>query len=300
MAAATVQQPATTGKSVLTAPQWVKSFYSKFPLVILDQEDEVEWKVRARDGPEHSVELWVHPPSSTSQSHSRTWASSSPSSLRTQLLFLLRETSSQVPVTFRPWTNEKSAPGGKLPTLHILNQDRLLPTDEIRSWLESTYPLKGKGKEIQGLPSQEKYDQALALSHLILGNLLPAYLASLPKQPSNFHLLFPIPPPLSAGLNTPLPASLTGDSRDIDTDELIRKGVEALDVIETIIEDNGERGWLYGSKYPTSIDALVASHLYVVYTISSSSILKNAIESRPVLGDYVNRVLDYAEQRIRD
>nr|XP_018266685.1 uncharacterized protein I303_00660 [Kwoniella dejecticola CBS 10117]OBR88843.1 hypothetical protein I303_00660 [Kwoniella dejecticola CBS 10117] len=238
--------PTSSGKRIFTAPQWVKSFYSKFPLVILEQEDEVDWKVRAREGADHAVELWIHPPSSTPHPHHRSWASKSPSSLRTQLLILLRETSAKVPVSFRPWSNEASAPGGTLPCLHILNQDRLLPTDEIRGWLESTYPLKGKGKEIQGLPSQAAYDKALALSHLVLGNLYPAYLASLPKQTSNFPLLFPIPPPLASGLSTPLPYSLIGDARDIDTDEILKKGLEALEAIQVILESGDE--WLFGSK----------------------------------------------------
>ncbi|WVW81793.1 hypothetical protein I302_103790 [Kwoniella bestiolae CBS 10118] len=296
MAAATARPPSTAqGSTIFTAPGWVKSFYSKFPLVVLEQDDEVDWKVRAREGEEHAVELWIHPPSPSS----RHWTSSSPSSLRTQLLFLLRETSSRVPVSFKSWPNEKSAPGGTLPALHILNQDRLLATDEIRGWLESTYPLKGKGKELQGLPTQATYDRALALSHLILGNLLPAYLASLPSQTSTFHLLFPNAPPLSAGLTTPLPASLTGDSRDIDTDEVIKRGIAVLDAVEVILESASENEpWLFGARHPTSIDALVTSHLYVVYSLPPSSVLRDALISRHSLGGYVNRVLDYAEQRI--
>ncbi|WWC99259.1 hypothetical protein V866_006155 [Kwoniella sp. B9012] len=305
MTAATAQPPSTStmsGKSVFSAPGWVKSFYSKFPLVVLEQEDEVDWKLRARQREDYAVELWIHPTSPSSNhyphSHYRSWTSSSPSSLRTQLLFLLRETSSNVPVAFKPWSNEKSAPGGTLPTLHILNQDRLLATDEIRGWLESTYPLKGKGRELQGLPSQETYDRALSLSHLVLGNLLPAYLASLPNQPSNYHLMFPIPPPLSAGLTTPLPASLTGDSRDIDTDEVIRKGVDALDALAVILEDTNS-GWLFDARHPTSIDALVTSHLHIIYSLPPSTVLRSTMDSRPTLGEYVDRVLDYAEQRIK-
>lgn len=60
MAAAIAQPPSTTpGSTIFTAPGWIKSFYSKFPLVVLEQEDEVDWKVRARQGEEHAVELWV-------------------------------------------------------------------------------------------------------------------------------------------------------------------------------------------------------------------------------------------------
>lgn len=81
--------------------------------------------------------------------HFRPWASSSPACLRLQLLFLLRH----VHVTFRPWTNESAAPGGKLPALHTLavegekEVEQLLPADQIRGWLDSRYPLKGKNKE---------------------------------------------------------------------------------------------------------------------------------------------------------
>lgn len=88
---------------------------------------------------------------------------------------------------------------------------------------------------LQGLPSQEAYDRALAVAQLILGRLLPAYLISLPKRPSGLHLLFPVPPPLAAGLTTPLPASLTGDTRSIDKEEVVHQGVEALDALETIL-----------------------------------------------------------------
>nr|XP_031863493.1 uncharacterized protein CI109_000743 [Kwoniella shandongensis]KAA5530565.1 hypothetical protein CI109_000743 [Kwoniella shandongensis] len=298
MAAETAQQPVTsTSTSTLwTAPTWIKSFYSKFPLVVLEQEDELDWKIRARDQSPQGCVLWIHPSSQSAHPHQRRWLSSSPASLRTQLLFLLRDTAATVPVTFREWSNEDSAPGGTLPALHLPSQDRLIPTDEVRGWLEGTYPLKGKGKELQGLPSQEAYDRALALSQLILGHLLPAYLASLPSQPSDFHLLFPVPPPLLAGLTTPLPASLTGDRRDIDLEEVVRKGVEAIEAVEVILSEQGE--WAFGAKHPTSLDALIASHLYVVYSFPPISALRSAIESKPVLGEYIDRVLDYAEDRL--
>jgi len=93
---------------------------------------------------------------------------------------------------------------------------------------------------LQGLPSQEAYDEALAIAQLVLGRLLPAYLVSLPKRQSNIHLYLPIPPMLSAGLTTPLPASLTGDSRNVDNEDVLDKGAEALDALETLL---GSSDW---------------------------------------------------------
>lgn len=132
----------------------------------------------------------------------------------------------------------------------------MIASDDIRTWLDTTYPLKGKGKEsvhtqwdlrqradfrrLQGLPSQEAYDKALALAQLVLGRLLPAYLISLPAKPTNLHLRFPIPPALAAGLITPLPASLTGDTRNIDKEEIVHQGMEALDALETVL---GSSDW---------------------------------------------------------
>jgi metaxin len=98
---------------------------------------------------------------------------------------------------------------------------------------------------LQGLPSQEAYDKALAIAQLVLGRLLPAYLISLPRRPSNIHLCLPIPPMLSAGLTTPLPASLTGDARNVDKEDILKKGVEALDALETLL---GSSDWALGAS----------------------------------------------------
>lgn len=54
-------QQATTssrGASVWTAPKWVTTFYSKFPLVWLDQDEEVEWKKQS-DVEFADCSLWV-------------------------------------------------------------------------------------------------------------------------------------------------------------------------------------------------------------------------------------------------
>lgn len=43
------------GRSVFRAPQWVQNVYSKFPLVVLEPEDEPDWR-REYEG---SGSLWV-------------------------------------------------------------------------------------------------------------------------------------------------------------------------------------------------------------------------------------------------
>jgi metaxin len=171
----------------------------------------------------------MHPPS-IPHPHYRTWASANPTSLRTQLLFLLRDVS----VKFRPWENESSAPGGTLPALHV--GDRLLHTNEIRPWLDETHPTYGAKDKFHGLADQSAYDKALAIAQLVLSRLHPAYLPS--------PLAFPHPPPLLAGLTTPLPASLSGDARDMDQVEILRRGVEAINALDEIIGS----GWALDAR----------------------------------------------------
>lgn len=95
------------------------------------------------------------------------------------------------------------------------------------------------------MSSQEAYDKGVALAQLILGNLYPAYLASLPERPPKLHLMFPIPPPLIGGLITPLPTAFTGDTRQLDVDEVVSKGVEAIEALEVILADGA--GWALGA-----------------------------------------------------
>jgi metaxin len=87
------------------------------------------------------------------------------------------------------------------------------------------------------MPSQEAHDQALAVAQLVLARIYPAYLISYSTPPSTLGLLFANPPPLLAGLTTPLPASLTGDARDIDNDEVVRRGIEGLSAVSIIVGD---------------------------------------------------------------
>jgi metaxin len=166
MAAASIQpppqvpSPPALGVSRWTAPRWVQSFYSRFPLVTLEQEGTPEWTKDRRLDPDAECSLWVRPiralskvpltwqvepPRTVTHQYHRTWASPHPPCLRTQLLFLLRDP--PVRVQFRPWSNASSAPGGTLPALHLPLENRLVSSDEIRSWLDSTHPIKGKGKE---------------------------------------------------------------------------------------------------------------------------------------------------------
>jgi metaxin len=93
---------------------------------------------------ESMTDRQIHPPTNAEHLYRKDWASSNPSSLRAQLLFLLRDP--PVRVAFRPWANENSAPEGKLPALHVTQDSRLVASDDIRSWLDTTHPIKGKGK----------------------------------------------------------------------------------------------------------------------------------------------------------
>ncbi len=87
------------------------------------------------------------------------------------------------------------------------------------------------------MPDQDAYDRALAVAQLVLGRIYPACLGSLHKPPTDLHLLLPIPPPLTAGLRTPLPPSLTGEGRSIDLDEILVKGLDALEALQVLLEE---------------------------------------------------------------
>lgn len=145
---------AATSTSRWRAPHWVNSLYAKFPLVTLEQEDVLDWKqdIVQRDG-DAPYCLWVspgparsfahcqvNPPLPANRPHYREWASGSPAALRAQLLFLLRG----VEIHSRVWSNVAAAPSGKLPALHRIRENRLVAADDIRGWLDTEHPLKGK------------------------------------------------------------------------------------------------------------------------------------------------------------
>lgn len=51
---------AAASTSKWTAPQWVNSFYAKFPLVMLEQEDVLDWrKAAAQSDSDAPYCLWV-------------------------------------------------------------------------------------------------------------------------------------------------------------------------------------------------------------------------------------------------
>lgn len=95
------------------------------------------------------------------------------------------------------------------------------------------------------MPNQEAYDSALATAQLVLVRLLPAYYASLSRPPSGLALMLPEVPALSAGLTTPLPASMTGDDRSVDVADLIENGIEALEALSAKIDG---KKWAYGAE----------------------------------------------------
>jgi metaxin len=90
------------------------------------------------------------------------------------------------------------------------------------------------------MPDQATFDKAVALAQLITGRIRPAVVSSSRAT----HLDLPIPSVLAAGLTTPLPASLTGDTRDVDMDLLQHRADEAWDAVEAVVED----GWGLGTR----------------------------------------------------
>lgn len=57
--AATGEASSAAGSSRWTAPAWAQDLYGRFPLVNLEQEDELEWKKAARTAPDVACSLWV-------------------------------------------------------------------------------------------------------------------------------------------------------------------------------------------------------------------------------------------------
>jgi hypothetical protein len=47
-------------------------------------------------------------------------------------------------------------------------------------------------------------------------------------------------------------------------------------------------------RQPTPLDALLVSHLYVIYSLSDRTPLRIALEENAALSDYVERVLERA------
>jgi metaxin len=92
------------------------------------------------------------------------------------------------------------------------------------------------------MPSQEAYDRGVALAQLVIGDLHTAYLSE--SCNSSVYKQIPNPPPLAAGLKTPLPAAFTGDSRTIDKQEIAERGQDALEVVAAHIDGQ----WALGAR----------------------------------------------------
>lgn len=113
------------------------------------------------------------------------------------------------------------------------------------------------------MPSQASYDEAVALAKLVLGRIKPALLLSASRSTSeDVVLLAAEPPALSAGLTTPLPASLTGEARSFRESTVIDRGVEALSVLSSKV---GPKGWALGAAWvcirESGSDVTVIHHL---------------------------------------
>ncbi|CAK9785579.1 unnamed protein product [Cutaneotrichosporon oleaginosum] len=284
---------ATASNSRIAAPQWVNSIYAQFPLVTLEQEDVLDWRQDAARSASNAVySLWISAPIAEDHPHQRPWASGCPVALRVQLLFLLRG----VNVDSRVWANVAAAPSGKLPALHLLLGSMLSILSKGRQ-LRALRIDEELMRSLHGMPTQAAYDNALATAQLVLVRLWPAYIVSMSGDSREIALMIPGPPPLSAGLTTPLPASFTGDERFIDEDELVEAGIEALEALRIKLGGRTGSPWAHGASSPTPLDALLASHLYCIYGLPASSALRVKLEQCSELGDYVDSVLDFADKR---
>lgn len=87
------------------------------------------------------------------------------------------------------------------------------------------------------MPDQATYDRAIAVAQLVLGRIRPDSKTS--------HLELPVPPVLAAGLATPLPASLTGDSRASNEDLLHHRRDDAWESLRAVVMSE----WALGARY---------------------------------------------------
>ncbi|ORX34777.1 hypothetical protein BD324DRAFT_133351 [Kockovaella imperatae] len=304
---------ASARSSQTLMPRWLGDFYSRFPLVLLEPEDNVT-SLREHDNPrEAEYSLWVsrqtssrtscrwltdishqiHSPLSTSRTSP--WASSDPRSLRFQLLFLLE---SRAPlVGFIPFARDDNAPGGELPCLELRAEGKLVSSQDLRSWFDGRFQDREGEKALQGMPDQTTYDKAVAVATLVLDRVYPAFLASQPKPSSvsSFHLHFPFAPPLASGLVTPLPSSLTGDVRQVDIVSVIANGASALNALDEILSADQ---WALGARSPTPLDSLLTSNLHVIYDLPRDSKLRLKMDSSRNLSAYVSHVMARADSRL--
>lgn len=146
-----------------SASSWVPKsllrFYSQFPLVLLPPDEEVRFDgddddaddQQTRRPKEGQASLWVAPTSasdawdSSDVAVSGNYPSPTPACLRHQLLILFRPSAAQGPrrIRFRTWTAppDRSVPGGRLPVLHVGGGGEVLPSDQVRAWLDKEHPL---------------------------------------------------------------------------------------------------------------------------------------------------------------
>ena len=88
------------------------------------------------------------------------------------------------------------------------------------------------------MPDQATYDKAVAVAQLVLTRIKPLHDGYLN------HNEFSTPPPLAAGLTTPLPASLTGDTRNLNLSMLRSQAQDAWDALEVVCETQ----WALGAE----------------------------------------------------
>lgn len=134
---------------------------------------------------------------------------------------------------------------------------------------------------------------------MLVPHLTPAYnqLDSLPSQTSWLTSFFARPQAFAAGLTTFIPAAMTGDVRTVKHPVVTDGGVDALRRVDQIVG----KGWALDATSPTPMDALIASHLYVISQLDRDAPLRRSWESAEFdkVREYVRRVMDYANHKVK-
>lgn len=96
---------------------------------------------------------------------------------------------------------------GQLPVLHIPSSSSLLPLSEIRSYLDSNFPLPTSVQAHNGLPTSEAHTRGLAITQVILQKITPAVSSASTSSSNsvygrNDNKLY-LPPPFYQPLDLP-------------------------------------------------------------------------------------------------
>lgn len=204
-----------------------------------------------------------------------------------------------VAVRFRSWDNEASAPDGALPALRLTNND-LLPSSEIRAWLDKNHPLPEDLKALNGMPTEDSHTKALAFAHIVLQKIHPAYMTTITPLDTTLYLPYQQSIHLPTSFYNALPNLITEATKGTKFSDrlIVQAGVEGLKTLGGLCREHvrGE-SWFLDAETPSPLDALIASHIYPINFLPRTSPLVAALDEQPELQEYVRRVLDEAATR---